>query len=214
MGLTPAEQERVDALGLRFMLDLRARGEVAMGADYVPQGAEHLGVPGMYDESGAEVDFSPANFGRLAELFVQMENVMTSLYVGMLRKNPATHALVERFAARQAPLFFHCTAGKDRTGVCAALLLAMLGASDDDIVAEYLLTNSYRQRIMDNPPANLPPDIPSADAWREANGVSEPVMRATLAAMGESAAERASYFAEEFGLTEDDLAELRDFYLE
>jgi protein-tyrosine phosphatase len=36
---------------------------------------------------------------------------------------------------------FHCTAGKDRTGVLAALLLAVMGVGDDDIVADYALTN-------------------------------------------------------------------------
>src|SRR5918996_443822 len=38
------------------------------------------------------------------------------------------------------PTVFHCTAGKDRTGIVAALVLALLGVSEDDIVADYVLT--------------------------------------------------------------------------
>ncbi|MFT5680452.1 MAG: protein-tyrosine phosphatase [Myxococcota bacterium] len=41
------------------------------------------------------------------------------------------------------PLVFHCSAGKDRTGIIAALLLSVLGVSTDDIVADYALTREY-----------------------------------------------------------------------
>ena len=40
------------------------------------------------------------------------------------------------------PLVFHCTAGKDRTGFAAALLLSMLGVPWETIVEDYLLTNA------------------------------------------------------------------------
>jgi protein-tyrosine phosphatase len=39
------------------------------------------------------------------------------------------------------PLVFHCTGGKDRTGICAALLLAALGVSEESILADHLLSN-------------------------------------------------------------------------
>lgn len=41
------------------------------------------------------------------------------------------------------PLVFHCTAGKDRTGIIAALLLSVLGVGAEDIVADYALTGQY-----------------------------------------------------------------------
>ena len=40
-------------------------------------------------------------------------------------------------------VLFHCAAGKDRTGVFAALLLNLLGAKDGDIIANYEVTYSY-----------------------------------------------------------------------
>lgn len=39
------------------------------------------------------------------------------------------------------PAAFHCTTGKDRTGWAAATFLLMMGVSEDDVVADYLLTN-------------------------------------------------------------------------
>ncbi len=41
------------------------------------------------------------------------------------------------------PLVFHCSAGKDRTGIIAALLLSLLGVSEADIVADYVLTREH-----------------------------------------------------------------------
>lgn len=41
----------------------------------------------------------------------------------------------------QLPVLFHCSAGKDRTGVISALLLRYLGAEDEDIYKDYLYTN-------------------------------------------------------------------------
>jgi len=46
----------------------------------------------------------------------------------------------------QDPLVFHCTAGKDRTGWAAALLLTALGVDEDTVMQDYLLTNQLYQR--------------------------------------------------------------------
>ncbi len=41
------------------------------------------------------------------------------------------------------PLAFHCTAGKDRTGVCAALILLSLGVSENQVIDDHALSNVY-----------------------------------------------------------------------
>lgn len=43
---------------------------------------------------------------------------------------------------------FHCTAGKDRTGVTAALLLLLAGVCKEDVIADYILTGPYLQKKM------------------------------------------------------------------
>ena len=42
------------------------------------------------------------------------------------------------------PAVFHCTAGKDRTGILAAIVLSAVGVRDEDIVANYMLTGESR----------------------------------------------------------------------
>jgi protein-tyrosine phosphatase len=53
------------------------------------------------------------------------------------------------------PLLFHCGAGKDRTGVLAAMALKLLGVSDEDIISDYVLTDpsmeDVKQRICSDP---------------------------------------------------------------
>ena len=41
------------------------------------------------------------------------------------------------------PLVFHCTGGKDRTGICAALLLLLLGVDEDSVLADHQLSTVY-----------------------------------------------------------------------
>ena len=47
----------------------------------------------------------------------------------------------QALAAAEGPVLIHCAAGKDRTGILAALTHHLVGVHADDIVADYLLTN-------------------------------------------------------------------------
>jgi protein-tyrosine phosphatase len=47
------------------------------------------------------------------------------------------------FKAQGAPVLWHCTAGKDRTGLAAAILLRLLGVQQDVVVKDYLLSANY-----------------------------------------------------------------------
>jgi protein-tyrosine phosphatase len=70
--------------------------------------------------------------------------------------------------SKSLPAVFHCTSGKDRTGMVAAMTLDLLGVDDDLIAADYILTNETRDRssawIADNEPlfaaflAQIPPE--------------------------------------------------------
>lgn len=216
VGLTNEQQQLVDAMGLRFLLDLRAVGELDGRQDYVPDGAAYRRIGGMYDADGNEVDFSPAGIARMMESIQRNpEGFMTNLYVSMMFGNPAVHALVDKLVVGQVPLYFHCTAGKDRTGVCAAVILMLLGVSDDDIVHEFLLTNEYRLPIIDMTPDQIPEDVSEMDRenWASINSVHERHLRAVFAAVAERYPSREAYFEDEFGLDAHALQRLRDRYL-
>ena len=87
---------------------------------------------------------------------------------------------------------FHCAAGKDRTGLVAALLLAALGVSERDILDDYELTNRYRSawRI-----AQLRPEL-------AARGVDIDVMTAYFSAPREAMAAALEALVAEHGSLE------------
>ena len=63
---------------------------------------------------------------------------------------PLYGKMLRRLLDSPEPLLFHCSAGKDRTGLSAALLMRILGVNEEAIVADYLLVNQLM------PPENGP----------------------------------------------------------
>ena len=218
-GLSEEERSLVDAMGLRFVLDLRAAGEAKPTPDYVPEGAEYLRCGGMRFDDGTEVDFSPDAIERMERTNPEAlanGNFMRDLYVGMAFGNPATRALVSHMVDDAVPVYFHCTAGKDRTGVCALVICLALGVEREAILEDFLLTNEYRRSIIetvaDRMPADTPPEI--IERWQKANGVNAEDLCAVLDAIEERHGSPEAYLQAEYGLDGAMVAALRDRYLE
>jgi hypothetical protein len=71
---------------------------------------------------------------------------MLQVYRGFVEVEGGRAAFAELFRAiadAEVPVLFHCTAGKDRTGWAAALLLHLAGVDDATILEDYLLTNTF-----------------------------------------------------------------------
>lgn len=68
--------------------------------------------------------------------------------IGFYKQMPEQYAdqygeIFHHLVSYQTPLLFHCTAGKDRTGLASALILMALGVSRNDAVADYVLTEKH-----------------------------------------------------------------------
>jgi protein-tyrosine phosphatase len=107
-------------------------------------------------------------------------------------------------------MVFHCTAGKDRTGLMAMLLLGALGVPHDEIVRDYELTTHYRssKRLV-----VLRPQLEAAgvdvDAVLPFLTAQAPVMAATIAALEARHGSIEGYLAGPAGLDGRTLADLR-----
>jgi hypothetical protein len=142
--LSPADVATLRSLGLATIIDLRTTRELAR-TGRGPLGPEpvryhHLSVirEGAEREAPGEAVAAPA-----AEDL--SERYLWYLDVG----GPAlARALVLLGEADNYPLVFHCAAGKDRTGVLAALVLDIVGVEATDIVADYLITESRMELIL------------------------------------------------------------------
>lgn len=136
--LTQADLNLIDQLGLKLICDLRSTPEVNEYPNVLPEGVPARRIPILSDHAKA---FSPRvillNFRRLDAL-------MTRSYTQtmLMGKAQAFGHMIRLIAdPAQRPILFHCTAGKDRTGLTAALILSVLGVPDETIIADYSLTN-------------------------------------------------------------------------
>ena len=74
--------------------------------------------------------------------------LMCETYRGFVHDHGPTFArFLRHLLSHPTPVVFHCTAGKDRTGFAAALLLSVLGVDRDTIMQDYLLTNQLYRRV-------------------------------------------------------------------
>ena len=70
-------------------------------------------------------------------------------YLDMLRSGGPSIARIVALAADGTPMLFHCAAGKDRTGVVAAVLLALAGVPREEIAADYHATAGAMAAFVD-----------------------------------------------------------------
>ena len=140
LALTEEDAARVAELGVTAILDLRHADEIDAHPDAEVAGAawEHLEIPGIPMEEVASLD-NPQH----------AEAVMHEVYRGFVRHPGARAAfatLLTRIATAEAPLVFHCTAGKDRTGWGSVLALRICGVPDVVVLDDYLSTNDVSTR--------------------------------------------------------------------
>jgi protein-tyrosine phosphatase len=137
--LTAQDHEYLEPIGIRVLCDFRTRRE----REYEPTRWGPRTVSYLqwdYDARNVSLraflpgnDFSP-EIARSAmkELYRKFPSRFQEQYAGLFKK----------LAAGEVPLVFSCSAGKDRTGLAAALLLASLGVIPEQVMADYVLTDS------------------------------------------------------------------------
>jgi protein-tyrosine phosphatase len=143
----------VTGLGLRTVIDLRTQLE----ADYAPSPVcgRVMHIPVL---TGGDFQGVPLELGPLYRYFVDECGVQIVAAIAELCGDDALPALV------------HCSAGKDRTGVVIALVLAVLGVPDELIAADYALSGLY-----------LDPDqTPAIGQLSASTGLGEELTRALL----------------------------------
>ncbi|KAF2758376.1 tyrosine protein phosphatase 5 [Pseudovirgaria hyperparasitica] len=140
-----ADPEELKKLGIKYVFDLRSKPEFDMAehglgwAAHPAEGIERIWVPIFEDEG-----YNPE---RLAERFMKYmsegKKGFPQAYLEfLLAAGPAYARIFSQLASDSSTgILVHCTAGKDRTGVFVALLLSLLGATDDAIADEYALTD-------------------------------------------------------------------------
>lgn len=146
--LTSAEQSALRADGVTEVLDLRTAAEISAAPDQLPSSINHVAVSiddtALVNTTNAAISGGPAKQvallgnGKAQQLMVQLYRQMITDATD--RRQLAT-ALTD-IANTNAPIMYHCTAGKDRTGLVSALLLTALGVPRATVSDDYLQSNT------------------------------------------------------------------------
>jgi protein-tyrosine phosphatase len=203
--LTPDDQAALARLGLARAFDFRGVHERAASAYELPGVTLHA------------LPIEPTVVQRMKDLLVagraltpqQTVVLMQETYRAFVNDNAAAFAaLFEHLLASDAPLVFHCTAGKDRTGFAAALILLALGVPRPVVMQDYLLTNELLR--MDSAPAyGIPPEVMQV-LWR----VQAEFLDAALHAVDTDHGGVDAYLQRELGLSPAALRQLATLYLQ
>ncbi len=196
--LTGDSVDRLESLGVRAIVDFRSDRELE-------QNPTPAGVAARMPVTHAPVfsgDASPAGMGNEFPGFAV-------IYERFLREGMrAYRTFAEVIIATEGAVLFHCSAGKDRTGVASALLLDLAGVDDGTIVADYAETSRHLEPEMATWLARMMErQIPEAVATRLLSSDPE-AMEQTLGVLRERWGGAAGYF-EAAGLRAGQVDELR-----
>jgi protein-tyrosine phosphatase len=138
--LTNADLAVLKDRKITYDVDLRGRQESAQAPDKLNPGTDYILCPAGSNNVGSMMKSMATIKGKGGDsLIMAFYSRIDSLAD---RYKPFFNKLLD-LPANQG-LVFHCTAGKDRTGIAAALLLYSLGVPYDTIIADYEATNYYR----------------------------------------------------------------------
>ena len=144
--LTKNDVNYLDQYGVRYIIDLRSPEESNYSPDKYPDKAQYFQDTvypfsfSLFKNLGIinnmRLGASNMDFGRQTYLQMLLDPHAQAAYRKMF------NVLLENDKEGES-VVFHCTAGKDRTGVAAFLILSALGVSEKQIVEDYLYTNLF-----------------------------------------------------------------------
>lgn len=170
--LSDRDHDLVNALGLALICDLRSNNERKRRPSRLPATARYEVWSRDHHVSAGDLIEAMRRPGATAD---QMRAGMVEAYRTLpYEQAPSYRTLFLRIAGGSLPLMFHCAAGKDRTGIAAALLLDLLGVSRERIVEDYILTDRFFARGCE-----LVAKDPIGDRFAEVDpAIWEPLLRA------------------------------------
>jgi len=178
--LTAEGQRALRDYGIRTVIDLRFASELKVNPN-------PMGGPGVDGADGVDYLNLPLDIDQnlLWQAGDDPAAAMSDLYLRLAETNRGHVAAVLTSIARARPggVLFHCHAGKDRTGLIAALLLGGLGVRDEAIIADYAYTTPQLQERRERGLADPSLSVDQEGYYRVLSSNLPETMRLTLDAL-------------------------------
>ncbi|MCY1658941.1 tyrosine-protein phosphatase [Dietzia sp. SL131] len=197
----------LEKLGVSTVVDLRTGAEIDKQPDVVPAGAEYLPIDVLGGHTSAAT-LSASGLAGAEEARREMAATYERFVVGDHERRAfgrAVHAL----AVSSGPAIVHCTAGKDRTGWVSALVQLVAGVREEDVIADYLLTQEMSADFVSSIRTYVQAEMPDKlEAIEVLIGVEEANLRRSLDALAREFGDARRYLVEGAGVEEAAVDEL------
>lgn len=146
--LKPKRFSAFTNLGIKTVIDLRTDAEVAQKPDVIPPGVQYLRLA-AFEDKGDQLNQARTLVLKGKVNSTDANNRMLAFYRGYVTEKPdVIKTIIHQVLDSDAPVLYHCTAGKDRTGIITALVLKVLRFDDSVIFNEYLTSNNQRKNLI------------------------------------------------------------------
>lgn len=218
---------------MSVVLDLRTTDEIEAEPDPEIPGVRnlHLGVMDetLFEEKGEgsaredDEDFEASDKIDRIIIAIREGLVTDQMYVEFLSGEAGKAAYAQMFREiidlpEGEALLFHCSQGKDRTGCAAMLILSALGVDEGTILEDFILTNSFNAELIDSERRMLEERGYEGDELEKLmtamDAVNPRYMLNALDWMKENYGSALGYITQELGVSEAEIEQLRNKYLE
>ena len=217
-GATDRDLKLISALGLTRIIDFRAAYETEREPDRLPDDLAVRALKLSIEDPSTRVWHEARN-----EMVKNMTTLDPSVYMKRTNSELATKFTPEYrlffrelLASNGAPVLFHCTAGKDRTGFAAACILRILGVPHETVIEDYLLTNQYLLAVYQWRMfmVSMIRGKKFVDGVRGFMRADESYISAAFEALEQEHGSFENYVRDGLGLSEHDVERLKKYYLE
>lgn len=223
-----------DEYKLAYVFDFRTENEVKFSPDKIIPGAQNIWMPTIDPETEKMSDMHlPSEAYRDLDNFLYksandplVQKVARELYPNLVH-NEYTQLQYAAFLqtilklpksnVKDRAVYWHCSQGKDRTGLGAAFLLLALGADFDMVLEDFALSNAYYQQEVDDLIEKVKAkgfDEDAFDAIQAFVGVSEKNFINTFEEIKSRYGSLQNYIEDILVMSPNDMEILRDYYLE
>ena len=211
--LTDADQEYLLQLGIKRVIDFRSSEEKQNEPDQLPSTLKYVEMP-IEADGAIRPKVEAILKGDLNEdvgaILVETNKEFISDFSGVYK------GFIESLIENQEPTLFHCTAGKDRAGFAAALVLLAVGVPEKIVIEDYMKTNKYTEETIQDyiNKINLY-SLGSVDAeiLRPLLGVEERFIRAALDEIKQKYGSVENFIRDELKIRDESIIELKNFLL-
>lgn len=227
---TTEEDRRIlsEEYGLQAIVDFRTHVEREEKPEIFLPGVRCIHLPvmdetamGITREESSDRNLFTDLFKELAVRKQTPEQYMASIYSIICTTEFSRRQYRQFFdillAQEQGSVLWHCSAGKDRAGLAAALTLLSLGVPQDVIIEDYLLTGVYLKPEIDAAAAALAPKLPGTDTADLADcllGVRKSYIETLFATIQKEGGDIPTFLERAFGLDEEKRLRLQSLYTE